>query len=663
MSEAVKTDVQELDDAVTEKTAKKKEESFPVLTWIKDDISRTCLPSIAASIEEQVLSGKLSFDLQMPVSTDGIGPKDVKIEEFTPWRISQREFICEVAVKAPLRTKPQVFEDFYFQCTVCASLDHWGAFEISEIAIYNGLWPEHLGVKLDSYGLPLFSKQDIPNAAVDIWDTWRMEALTDASQRKPEVLAGEMKLHVEKRMIHGCKDQDFILFFERDSILVDRERMPGEKKAPPPTEETFEAGTIVVNLNVPQGDDGDLAIYEACFLYHWHYIFYWVQGCKTTDKRLFRMEKPKGKEIRKNPLNYLWLLQGGMELMLPRHILGEKIEADSAKAAEKRPELGMARHQGFYYQNLALIIAADYGLKPFRAKQRLIETGRIAAKGALNWENEIRNYVPPFAVSEGYVPKSKDETFFITRRQLAKLYQEDKELRKKLMSGDYAHVDGHVCVNDPAFVRIVHRNREKTAHLTPWANAHVDECCIVFRKKYPDDGHYAIFEYIPEWNDVRLEDGRQLRSKQTTEQLEAQKKRFLSCMPTDIHEALRFLMMNNPWRRLDGYQLADESGLSLQAISSYLKDDGELPSFFDLASLCIGMNLPSWISEPLLKMIGTDLPREGAYSVWGQLFDCYCLLSVKDAMEYINNHAPRPKEDEADDGARKVIFLRQMKGA
>ena len=62
-------------------------------------------------------------------------------------------------------------------------------------------------------------------------------------------------------------------------------------------------------------------------------------------------------------------------------------------------------------------------------------------------------------------------------------------------------------------------------------------------------------------------------------------------------------------------------------------------------------------------MIGTDLPREGAYSVWGQLFDCYCLLSVKDAKEYINNHAPRPKEDEADDGARKVIFLRQMKGA
>ena len=663
MPKAIKTMKQKLGDAVTEKAAKKREMSFPLLTELKHEVISSCMIPIASAINELLSTGLLSTDLQMSICASSVEPKDLNIDEFTPWRILQREFVCDVVIKTSLQTQPEVYEDFYFQCAIGASLDKWGEFDISDLTIFNGVWPERIGVKLDSYGLPLFNRQDIPGAAVDIWDLWHPDALVEAYERKPMILAEKMNLHVKKRKIHGCKDQDFILFFEADTILVDQEKKPWEKKAPPPLEESFEPGTIVINMNVPQADGGDLTIYEACFSYYWHYIFYWIQGCKTTDKRAFKMKPVKEKETRKNPLNHLWLILGGMELMLPRYILQEKITADSNKAREQKPELGLSNHQGVFYQNLANIIAADFGLKPFRVKQRLIEIGRIAAKGALNWEPDIRNYVPPFATSDMYTPMDKDEVFFITRQRLAKLYQESEELRKKLMTGDYVHVDGLLCLNDPAFVQIVYYNLDKTAHLTAWANAHINECCLSFKKSYPEDGNYAVYEYRPDWNDTRLEETMRLRLRKTKAQLEEEKKEYLSIMPTNIHEALRFLMINNPRRRLDPYRLADESCFPLSTISSFLQSEGAIPSFFDLVNLCIGMNLPSWISEALMKMIGTDLPRDGVYSVWGQLFDCYCLLSVKDAKNYINIYTPRPKDKATDDETRKAIYIRQVKGA
>ena len=661
MSEAINTNS---DGTVTGRSVNKKEKLFPVLKGVKCEINGLCMAQVASSIEELLSNGTLGFDDNTPICSQHITATEVKIEEIYTWRISQGAFVCDVVVSVPFEKQPGFPIEYAFQFSLGVSVDNWTDFEMSNVVPYTGTFAEHLGVQLDSYGLPVFHREDIPQASVDIWDEWCSEALTDSALRQPMILAEQMKLRVEKRKLHGCGDQPYILFFETDTVLVDQEKRAGDRKAPPPLEESFQGRTIVINMNYPQKDDGDLSIYMACFQYHWHYIFYWIQGKRTTDKRAFLMEKEKddGKEMKKNPLYFLWTKIGGMELMLPRHILDEKVRTDTPKALQKKPDLGYTLHSGYIHQNLASLIAADYSLKPFRAKQRLIETGRVAAKGALNWDPEMKSYVPAYALSDCYNPKSKDETFFVNRWTLEKLYQENEELRKTLMTGNFVHVDGLVCFNDPAFVTAQYSGTQRIPKLTAWANAHVDECCLLFQKSYPDDESRAVFDYRPDWNDNRIEQCLKLRLKTSKEELEEEKNKYLKLIPATFSEALEFLMLNNPWRRLNALTLAEQSCISRENISFYLRGNNVLPSFSDLISLSIGMGLPSWISIPFIRKMGIEIEREGLLGIWGRLLDCYCLLSVKEALKYVNLHCKTQQDDNGKDGTRAVLFFRQPKG-
>ena len=77
----------------------------------------------------------------------------------------------------------------------------------------------------------------------------------------------------------------------------------------------------------------------------------------------------------------------------------------------------------------------------------------------------------------------------------------------------------------------------------------------------------------------------------------------------------------------------------------------------------IGMSLPSWISVPFIHSVGIEIEREGILGIWGQLLDCYPLLSVKDAQKYVNLHSRTQQEERNTNGGRAVLFIRQPKGA
>lgn len=657
MIEPIDEVTQELDIAVTDKPAKTKEITIPILDHFKRRITNMYIHRLVSNINEQLEDGTLSRKLKMPLSTDYIKPEDVEITQIACWRVAQTIVVCDLVLSVSLMTQQQTATSNELFCSISFSIDDWNDFEISEIVPFPGELPEHLGVKLDSVGLPVFWKKDIPQAAVDVWDQWRAEALTDAMLRQPTSLAVEaMGLRIEERKIHGCKDQPYILFFEKDTIKIDQPRKIGQKKAPPPKSEDFEAGTIVINQNAEQPDNGDLAIYEACFEYHWHYIFYCLQGCRTTDKHQFKMEKKivPAEEVRKNPLNFLWNRIGGMELMLPRQILSDMAATEMPNASKKEPEVGFSRHKGSICKNLAVIISSKTLVKTFRVKQRLIECGRMEAKGILNWESEEKGYVPSFAASDSYSPISSDETFFISRNNLERLYQSNEDLRKKLMTGDYVHVNGLVCLNDDAFVRAVYKGTEKTAMLTPWANAHVDECCLLFKKTYPEGENFADYDYIPDWNERRLDEGMAHKAFVSKEQWEKCKKKYVDSMPDEFGAALFYLMRTNLKGTLTVPALVREAGISAAIIDAFLQGRNQFPTFEEMINLCIGMNLPSWIAEPFLNTAGLKIPRGNEFYLWGLLLDCYSMLSVKEAWQYIRRHRREITEDEENDTPLKV---------
>ncbi len=177
---------------------------------------------------------------------------------------------------------------------------------------------------------------------------------------------------------------------------------------------------------------------------------------------------------------------------------------------------------------------------------------------------------------------------------------------------------------------------------------------VQFKKSYPEEENYAVYDYLPEWNDARLEQCIYLRLKKTKKDLEEEKKNFLTGMPSGFSKALEYLMLNNPQRRLNALSLAEQSGIS--DVSILLRGKNIVPSFYDLINLCIGMSLPSWISVPFIHSVGIEIEREGILGIWGQLLDCYPLLSVKDAQKYVNLHSRTQQEER---GERAVLFIRQ----
>ena len=124
----------------------------------------------------------------------------------------------------------------------------------------------------------------------------------------------------------------------------------------------------------------------------------------------------------------------------------------------------------------------------------------------------------------------------------------------------------------------------------------------------------------------------------TWKQREEMKQSLIENMPSSFNNALSYLMVNNLQRRVMAPDLALETGIARDIINSYLKGENVFPSFHNLVKLCVAMSLPSWLSEPFIKTGGLEMPRQGQYKAWGQMFDCYYMLSVRDAMQYVNTY-------------------------
>ena len=119
-------------------------------------------------------------------------------------------------------------------------------------------------------------------------------------------------------------------------------------------------------------------------------------------------------------------------------------------------------------------------------RRRLIHLGHPAARGAVNYVDG--KYITPFAFSEDHSADGR-ATLVIGRKALADLYHRSGEFRQLMSRGDFVYADGHVCVNDPQFIRPT----EEGACLTPWANAHADACCLRFQKVWLQENEESVW--------------------------------------------------------------------------------------------------------------------------------------------------------------------------
>ena len=148
------------------------------------------------------------------------------------WKIDRENFYADVAVELKLKTSGGTIEwKGYLVC--------WCSFE-GELSIdILELTSSPVADRTEYDPLTKFLVPVTPNKRVDeiaeeMWKKYLPAALTDPSQRKAELLAGEMGLSIIHRPVYEHKGVDSIVFFREDYLSLGEDRLEkvgnGKKK-------------------------------------------------------------------------------------------------------------------------------------------------------------------------------------------------------------------------------------------------------------------------------------------------------------------------------------------------------------------------------------------------------------------------------------------------
>ena len=344
---------------------------------------------------------------------------------------------------------------------------------------------------LDKHLAPYVTNRRVDQIAEGIWEEFCPEALEDPNIRTAKRLAEKMRLTIMHEPVYEHRGVKSILFFREDQLSLGVDRWEADAKgrkkriSEPGKSVTVPANTIVINTNRVRRDYSSFDIFHECYHYYEHYLFYCLQELATNDRRLVPAKEVvvEKDEVVKDSLYFMEKQadRGAYGLMMP-------VSEFRCMIREELNRVKDFRHAGDRYDAAGTAMRKRLLLPDFRIRARMIQLGHIEAKGSLNYMDDYK--LEPFAFDrESWV--ESDITYNI-REQVAKgLSERNDEFRLLMVCGKYLWVDGHVVRNLPRYVR---KDTEQGVFLlTPYANAHVDRCCLRFVQKYvqEDLGRYA----------------------------------------------------------------------------------------------------------------------------------------------------------------------------
>ncbi len=483
--------------------------------------------------------------------------------------------------------------------------------------------------KLDDYLVPVFTKAMIEEEA------WLLHCrhFPERSETPEEIrrefdayeMARRMGLEVKSLPLHGKKSTKGLLFFCEDRVQIDTD-LPDGKKG---TEWVDVPGDcIVLNTNAMHKDEYQLEVFHECIHYEWHYMFYRLQEMHINDLRKLK-KTPIDKQHQRRAkvsIDYLehqarW---GSFALMMPLPVMTPLV----ADLIEKyKPS---SRHAGDMFSRIIRTIHTDRSHAIFRIRARLIQMGYVEAKGALNYVDG--KYIAPFAFSRRN--SEGNYTFVIDRKGIAKEYRENPAFREQIRTGQYVYVDGHICVNSPEYVM----QTSQGPRLTAWAEAHVDECCLRFQSIYIQNevseyefGRLACDE---EYNkhylnyvdpEGKLSVGAAYRQIRT----------FLNGLPSGFFAALDFLRLE---KKMTQEKLEEVSGVSAKKIARERKKTKWSLSRDEVIGLCIGLNMPPWLSQEMLKRAHVALDdKDPTDMMYSMILELHFMDKITDIQQLLRS--------------------------
>ena len=624
--------------------AREDEANCPVKTWmvpIVDDINR-CIrekyfPQILQEMNDRLVEGELSLLLGRAVVSERLQARDLEIGNISSWRLNRTDFLSDVDVTADL-TLEQEGKDVPYRASFCLSL--WFCSEDFSCEV-QGLClaaerPERSFWKLDRCLVPILREDEVETVADRLWENY-LPDIRDPKERTALMLAEKMGLSITEMRLHSRNRTRSILFFQEATVQVQAESLPGEEEFPYPVSRTVPAGTILLNT-AARSECRDLDILHECIHYEWHLLFYRLQKLMSTSPLEIRYRTVRNSVGRpaSDPLQYMesHARRGSMALLLPQNLIRTKAWRLFQEASTYPSVDGYLNHPGFRWDKVIRRLADEYRVPRTTLRRRLAGLGHIAALGAVNYVDG--RYITPFAFTAEHTPRGQ-ATLVIGRKALADLYHRSGEFRQLMSRGDFVYADGHVCVNDPQFLRPT----KEGARLTPWANAHADACCLRFEKVWLRESEESVWlfgtlnsseDYVREYD--RFLDR---RLSLTARERLTRRNRLMASMPNNFCDALVYLMENADGGPVTLEQLAERALVSRKTVSRYRspRTTGYQPDI--VVALCIGLHLPPWLSRLMLDKAGYTVKSYGPQGHYGEILDCCFMDTIHEVQEYLRN--------------------------
>lgn len=493
----------------------------------------------------------------------------------------QAELTYELEVEIRRKSIAQIVRQRY-------DVDMWFDMEGEIAGEYGGFrlhrcQNEDSGVKLDEYLIPVLKWEDVEEEAEKIICRLVPEGLRDPSKLKPEAFAKRLGLKIIELPLYNRPRTASILFFGAGEVQMDSGGFP--------VSVNIEANTIVLNSNAPEKRKD--AIFHECFHFVEHRLFFQLQRMHNDDIARIGQWKPLAlQKNERSPVEWIeWQAHAGSQcLQVPRALLRRRM------ADELENVRNLQLHMGYKLQAIGKKLAKEFNVWNYQMRNRMIQVGYTAAKGALNFV--VNDYIEPFAFDAGACRGS--QTFVISPKEMLEEYLRNEAFRRIIDTGRYIYIDGHICINDPEYIT-------PQGRLTKWANAHVDRCCLRFVRTYHRDKrtHYVFGQL----NSDEEYNGRSLTlsaSEQSPHLYEQAVKtaKLLATLPGTFHEAFAAMMRA---ANIKPVQLAEETLMSERTIYRYQEVEREDYSADIVAVLCVGMHLDPLLSFALMQRAGIFL--------------------------------------------------------
>ena len=615
----------------------------PVQTWLMpvvEDMDR-CIRErfftrILQEMNTRLVNGELSLLLGRAVVSERIAPRDLEIGGVSCWRLNRTDFLADVDLTAAL-TVEEAGRDVPCRAGFCLGLwfctEEGFSFEVQELHLAADK-PDRSFWKLDRFLVPILREDEIETGAERLWENVLPEAKAP-KERSARQLAEKLGLSVLELRLHCQNRTRSVLFFREGTVFTQEEKSMEDADIPLPVSRSVPANTIVLNT-AARSECRDLDILHECIHYEWHLLFYRLQKLMSTNPQEIRYTAVRNTVGRPNadPLRFMehQARCGSIALLLPQNLVRPRAWRLFQEASACPSVNGYLNHPGFRWDRVIRRLADEYAVPRTTLRRRLVQLGHPAAKGAVNYVDG--RYITPFAFTEEHSANGQ-ATLVIGRKALADLYHRSGEFRQLMSRGDFVWADGHVCLNDPQFLRAT----DEGARLTPWANAHADACCLRFEKVWLRENEESVWlfgtlnsseDYVREYDrflDRRL-------SLTARERLN-RRNRLMASMPLSFPEALVYLMENRDEGRVSVEELAARAQISSRTVTRYRGAEQVSYNPDVVVAICIALHLPPWLSRLMLDKAGFTVKSYGPRGHYGEILDCCFMDTIPEVQEYL----------------------------